>query len=226
MAVKSLSAQTKEVSWQVLTPYTSLMRAPHFLLLFLVLALGCGATIERSANQQQVRTLALVPYLYGDHPAVLVAAGALEQEFGLRVTILESRELPAEAKQLQEGGWNAAFFLKDLEKGTEAYDKVLGLTEAHIFLPDALESEPESAGASRVNGRTALVSIYSMYDWPVIRPKGVADVAIHEVGHCLGLGHCPDENCVMFRKAARQKELGVDVQRTFCSGCKIQLPPL
>ena len=46
-------------------------------------------------------------------------------------------------------------------------------------------------------------------------------VVVHEIGHNFGLGHCPDQTCIMVDAEAKMK---LDAVKELCSNCKHKLP--
>lgn len=80
-------------------------------------------------------------------------------------------------------------------------DRVLGVTEVDLYVPRL----NFVFGEAECPGRTAIVSLFRLRpefygrspDWPLFVER-CAKEAVHEVGHTLGLGHCPNSACIMF----------------------------
>ena len=77
---------------------------------------------------------------------------------------------------------------------------VLGIVDVDLYAPQ----RNYLFGEAEYPGRIALVSEYRLRPENSSNPSGVllltgrlVKEAIHEVGHCLGLPHCPNETCVM-----------------------------
>jgi archaemetzincin len=95
---------------------------------------------------------------------------------------------------------------------------VLGLADVDLFVPDAahvLGDADRGAGA-------ALVSTARLATRDVPRFVGRARIeSIHEAGHLLGLGHCPDYRCAMYLSHEPEE---VDRKGPgLCNGCRTAL---
>lgn len=86
-------------------------------------------------------------------------------------------------------------FLMDKFKG-----KVLGIVDEDLYTEDL----NFIFGQAQLNGNVAIISIHrlnpSFYrkpeDTQLLTERSVKE-AVHEIGHMLGLRHCPNEKCVM-----------------------------
>jgi archaemetzincin len=112
--------------------------------------------------------------------------------------------------------------IREYSRKTDA-DKILGITDADLFVPQLnfVFGEAESPG------KVAIVSLYRLraeYHGEANETlflERAAKEAIHETGHTFGLSHCPDSSCVMsFSNTIH----AVDAKkREFCSKCSLRL---
>jgi archaemetzincin len=103
-------------------------------------------------------------------------------------------------------------------------DKILGVTDADLFVPlwNFVFGEAESPG------KVAIVSLYRFKAESygerakeAVFLERAAKETIHETGHTFGLPHCPDSSCAMSFSNTIQ---AVDAKkREFCSRCSTRL---
>jgi len=99
--------------------------------------------------------------------------------------------------------------------------EILGVTELDLFVPVLTFV----FGEAQLAGRCALVSLrrlreefYGLPPQPDLLRERVAKEAVHELGHTLGLRHCPDWRCVMTSTHAVER---LDLKSVrFCTRCE------
>ena len=102
-------------------------------------------------------------------------------------------------------------------------NRILGVTDVDIFVPELNFVFGEAA----LQGKAALISLWRLKpefngsppDTGVLAERSLKE-AVHELGHTLGLRHCPRSSCVMhFSNSVfdtdRKKSL-------FCDDCYVQ----
>ncbi len=83
-------------------------------------------------------------------------------------------------------------------------------------------------GEAQFNGSAAIVScrrlrdtFYGLPDNPVRVLDRLEKEVVHEIGHVVGLTHCPDYRCVMHASACVEE---IDLKTVvFCRGCEVEL---
>lgn len=99
--------------------------------------------------------------------------------------------------------------------------RLLGVTELDLYVPVLTFV----FGEAQLDGRCALVSLhrlreefYGLPPRPDLLAERAAKEAVHEVGHTLGLRHCPDWRCVMSSTHAVER---LDLKSVrFCPRCE------
>jgi archaemetzincin len=135
------------------------------------------------------------------------------------------RDRVAEPDVAFDGGrrqYNSTLFLRALgARVNESRARVLGITERDLFIPMLTFV----FGQAQLEGAVALVStarlrqeFYSLTPDPELLRARLHKEVAHEMGHTLGLVHCPDKTCVMSLSTAI---LHVDrKQAGFCVSCR------
>lgn len=105
---------------------------------------------------------------------------------------------PSEAYDSSRGQYHSTRLLVDLEKHlqTVAADRLLGIAAFDLYVPGM----NFVFGEARCPGKVAVISTWRLKSSIRNTPSFVERVlkeAVHEVGHMLGLVHCPDARCVM-----------------------------
>ncbi len=143
-------------------------------------------------------TIALQPVGAVD-PAMIAF---LEEEIGSIFGAVEVRSdarVPAEAWVLERGQMEGSSLLRALPAAKPgASDALLGVIDEDLFVADL------NFIFGLAYGRRAIISLarlrqefYGLSSNPALFRERAKKEAVHELGHVLGLPHCPDRSCVM-----------------------------
>lgn len=179
-------------------PPRSLPLAGCLLLLWATLAL---APVQAAEPERPKPLVALVP-LGKVHPEFLErVTREIEARMNVRVRVEPPRPLPKKAYYPPRKRWRAEILLDWLEESRpEGAWKVVAVTEEPISTTKGEIHDWGIAGLGNVDGVSCVLSAYlykkhSRTQEVLLRRLG--DVAVHEFGHTLGMGHCEEPGCVM-----------------------------
>ena len=151
----------------------------------------------------------------GSVPQVEVdsVASAIEKMYGFEVQILDRKELPEMAyTEIRYPRYRADSLVKWLtQENPDTIDIIIGLTHKDISITKYDEEtkqikEPEYMykdfgifGLGQVKGTACIVSSNRLHKnvSNATFYKRLMRITCHEVGHVLGLKHCPEPNCLM-----------------------------
>jgi archaemetzincin len=126
---------------------------------------------------------------------------ALAGFYNLQIRVLPPVDLPEQAFYQPRKRYRAERILTFLlEKLTADGDRILGLTGVDISTEKGNIKDWGIVGLANLGGKECVISTYRCRQSSVERtsaPIILAKVAVHEVGHTLGLGHCSTRGCLM-----------------------------
>jgi archaemetzincin len=117
------------------------------------------------------------------------------------VTIGEGKDLPRDAF---DAGRNQYLSLPTLAllvaSRKREGQKILGVMDEDVYTPglNFVFGQADSAvGVAMISLRRLRQSFYGLRENESLFLERALKEAVHEIGHLLGLGHCPDPRCVM-----------------------------
>jgi archaemetzincin len=154
--------------------------------------------------------------------------GTLRESIGIRFPMLKVEQVNSlvdvtDAYYPQRDQYHSTRILAILEKRIDpSYDEsLLGVTSFDLFVPGM----NFVFGEARLPGRVGIISTHRLKsqspDDPNLLRDRVIKEAVHEIGHMLGLRHCPDSVCVMrFSEHIQDTD---HKHSEFCKSCQSQL---
>ena len=203
--------------------------------------------MKRTSRVAVVCIVALAPSLIAraDAPTrrlLLVPMGSIKQAlFAEAERVLRARflfDVSASAKVALASAawyaprqrWRAEKLLDQLDAlGDAATWRVLGLTEASISTTKGKVFDWGIAGLARLDGKSGVVTSYI---YRRVRAKSrktyrryFRDLVLHEVGHTLGLDHCPLRRCLMADAKGNALRSARASSGHFCPRCTARIAP-
>jgi len=142
--------------------------------------------------------------------------------FPNRVLVLPPRDLPPEAYYPPRSRYRAEKLLDDMVARTPADAQVMvGLTSVDISTTKGEYEDWGILGLATVSGRECVISRFraarGAKSETHVRQR-LAKVVVHEIGHTLGLPHCPHFSCLM--EDGKGSVLTTDHELDFCPSCR------
>jgi archaemetzincin len=164
----------------------------------------------------------IIPFGEIDQEVLDVIASRLDAAFGCDTVIHAAVPVPSHAYNPARRQYRSTEILRLLKKSTSGgREGVLGIIDLDLYVPDL----NFVFGEADVTAGAAIISLTRLrQEFTGRRPDRAifllraAKEAVHELGHIIGFGHCPDPRCIMHFSNSL-----ADTDRKgpgFCSRCK------
>ena len=158
-------------------------------------------------------------------PSWAMVSRALEAFYAIEVRTLPCVGLPKEAYYPPRRRYRAERLLEFLATRLPADGwRILGLTASDLSTTKGEFVDWGIFGLGELPGDTGVISSFRCKKGTrdsTLAAERLAKVAVHEIGHTLGLDHCPNRGCLM--EDARAKVATVDREYDLCDQCRSRL---
>jgi archaemetzincin len=156
---------------------------------------------------------------------VAIVVSAITELYQVDVKILPRVPLPRAAWYQPRQRWRAEKLLRFIApRMPDDGMRILGLTAADISTTKGKVVDWGVLGLGDLEGPAGVISTFRCHkkarDALHARQR-LAKVAVHEVGHTLGLPHCPTDGCLMHD--AEGKVVTTDGEYDLCTSCRAKL---
>ncbi|HUO41493.1 MAG TPA: Zn-dependent protease [Methylomirabilota bacterium] len=145
----------------------------------------------------------------------------------LEVTIASPVTEIEEAVNTARGQYHSTRIMAILEShvNLSGFKKILGVTSVDLYNPSPrADGEGFVFGEARLQGRSGIVSTFRLNAGlppSVVFNRRVEKEAVHELGHMVGLEHCPSLTCVMHKS---ENVNDTDAKSdSYCDACQVIL---
>jgi archaemetzincin len=189
--------------------------------MLLLAALGAAPAAPAGAPP---RTLYVQPlgHCAGKAIGVDEVVAALRAFYPIDVRVLDCQELPKAAYYAPRKRYRAERLLDHLNQRMPKDGwRILGLTATDISTTKDQFKDWGVLGLGELPGTATVISAFRCQKKarnPAHARERLAKVAVHEIGHTLGLPHCPTRGCLM--EDAMGKVVTTDRERDFCPKCR------
>ncbi len=171
---------------------------------------------------RNLAVLRIVEVGFEDRDLLEVVSRGVRSKLGFRTIVSFEPSIPQESFDESRGQYISNILLSWISKKFSGL--VLGIVDADAYAPGL----NFVFGQAQLGGRSAVVFLKRLRPEFYGRPEDedlflmrVEKESMHELGHLIGLGHCPDRKCVMsFSNSIVEVDLkGSD----FCPRCYLLL---
>ena len=194
------------------------------LLSILLVALGPGEASPAPSTPPPGRALYVQPLgnCVGKAQGVDEVVAALRAFYPIDVRVLPCQDLPRTAYYPPRKRYRAERLLTYLNQRVPKNGwRILGLTDVDISTTKDSFPDWGVMGLGELPGTATVISSFRCRKKARNRAHAIerlAKVAVHEIGHTLGLPHCPTYGCLM--EDAMGKVTNTDRERDFCPLCR------
>jgi len=195
-----------------------------------LLSMPAGAEPGAAVARRAPKVIAVVPLGGPDAAVVQMAAEALRARFRMEVRIAASVPMPASAWYAPRRRWRAEKILRFLDGLDPGADLVAGVTEQPISTTKGPYRDWGIAGLGDIGGRSSVSSVFYYRRFkgaqPATHRRFSENIVLHEVGHTLGLEHCPLTRCIMADARGNAVRAATESSGEYCPRCHERVLPL
>ena len=185
-----------------------------------------GRTPTAAIGAPTAKTIAIQPLgrRLSKQDVAMVVQG-LKTFYGLPVQVLGRKKLPRSAYYRPRRRYRAEKLLGYLEQvGPRTAYRILGLTAVDISTTKGRHPDWGIMGLANLSGRLCIISRFRCQRGArnaLHARYRLAKTAVHEIGHTLGLDHCPTRGCLL--ESGKGSNKTTDREYVLCPRCRAKL---
>ncbi|WP_153799201.1 matrixin family metalloprotease [Foetidibacter luteolus] len=187
------------------------------------------------AKENTRQVIAIQPLEYYDPAELAFLQKRLSSTFKIRVSILSPVTIPSTFINRWVDACSADSLLQYLKTfAKDSIAEVIGLTHKDLYVTREMKADSSGKqvsftttrsifGLGYINGNTCIISDYKLTtpDTALLHNR-LIKVTLHELGHNLGLGHCPETGCLMSETNGNMAMLN-KAGSNYCNRCRKKL---
>lgn len=189
---------------------------------------GTAARAQADGGQE-LPVVAIVPLGEVDPSHLEAVSRAILDRLEVTTRVEARRPLPKEAFYPPRKRWRAEKLLEAVDTSLPSGAwKVVAVTAAEISTTKGDIHDWGIAGLGSIDGPSCVVSTHLYRKHSKTREallRRLTDLAVHELGHTLGLDHCPTARCVMRDAQGKAIKSADESSTRFCARCRARLRP-
>jgi archaemetzincin len=192
---------------------------------------GLGAEGPAPDRLPPQRRVVLVPLGQTAPDLVAQVARAVRERFAFDVTVAEAVPHDPAAWYAPRKRWRAERLLDQLDAlDLGEVDHVIGLTEQPISTTKGARYDWGIAGLGQLPGKSCVLTSYLFRgvkaESRARYRRYMENLVLHELGHTLGLPHCPLERCIMADAKGNARRAARLSSNEYCPRCHRQIQHL
>ena len=170
---------------------------------------------EESQVEENGKTIIIQPFA-GFSPSLIDSVAQQLRKINPNIKINQPIELPLTAYNSHKTRFRADSLIRFLYTKVEPNSTVIGLTDKDISMTKGDIQDWGIMGLAYCPGKSCIISTYRLSKKNLYNQ--LYKLAIHELGHTQGLGHCEKDSSCFMRDANGYNHL--DELHDFCWWCK------
>jgi len=171
-------------------------------------------------HAQEKMNIEIIPIVEIDTFVLDYLKENLAEVFEAEVFVGQSQPIPEYAFNIKRGQYHSSEILQNLSRLKQGR-MALAIIDQDLYVPELNFVFGEADPVSQICIISLLRLKQSYYDLPQDKElflKRSLKEAVHEIGHLLGLAHCPNPKCVMhFSNSLRDTDIK---DYRFCDTCR------